>query len=42
MLRDSIMRFARNPLAHCGGRSRRHFGALKDVSLEVKEGEVLG
>jgi lipopolysaccharide transport system ATP-binding protein len=41
MLRDTLARFARAPLA---GLRRPHetFWALRDVSLEVKEGEVLG
>jgi lipopolysaccharide transport system ATP-binding protein len=42
MLRDSIMRFARNPLAALRRSKQETFWALKDVSLEVKEGEVLG
>src|SRR6202012_5056719 len=42
MLRDSIMRFARNPIAALRGSKQETFWALKDVSLEVKEGEVLG
>jgi ABC-type polysaccharide/polyol phosphate transport system ATPase subunit len=47
MLRDSLARFARSPLAafrrmwpsHGG---KETFWALRDVCLEVKEGEVLG
>src|SRR5215813_2079659 len=42
MLRDSIMRFARNPIAARRRSKQETFWALKDVSLEVKEGEVLG
>src|SRR6202161_2565863 len=42
MLRDSIMRFARNPMAALRRSKQETFWALKDVSLEVKEGEVLG
>lgn len=42
MLRDSIMRFARNPAAALRRSKQETFWALKDVSLEVKEGEVLG
>ena len=42
MLRDSIMKFARNPLAALRRSKQETFWALKDVSLEVKEGEVLG
>jgi lipopolysaccharide transport system ATP-binding protein len=42
MLRDSITRFARNPVAALRRAKQETFWALKDVSLEVKEGEVLG
>jgi homopolymeric O-antigen transport system ATP-binding protein len=42
MLRDSIIRFARNPVAALRRSKQETFWALKDVSLEVKEGEVLG
>jgi lipopolysaccharide transport system ATP-binding protein len=42
MLRDSITRFARNPVAALRRSKQETFWALKDVSLEVKEGEVLG
>src|ERR1700684_2037246 len=42
MLRDSIMRFARNPMAALRRSRQETFWALKDVSLEVKEGEGLG
>jgi lipopolysaccharide transport system ATP-binding protein len=42
MLRESIMRFARNPVAALRRSKQETFWALKDVSLEVKEGEVLG
>jgi lipopolysaccharide transport system ATP-binding protein len=42
MLRDSITRFARNPLAALRRSKQETFWALKGVSLEVKEGEVLG
>jgi ABC-type polysaccharide/polyol phosphate transport system ATPase subunit len=42
MLRDSIMKFARNPIGALRRSKQETFWALKDVSLEVKEGEVLG
>jgi lipopolysaccharide transport system ATP-binding protein len=42
MLRDSLTRFARAPLAALRRQQHETFWALKDVSLEVKEGEVLG
>jgi len=42
MLRDSIMKFARAPLAALRPAKQEAFWALKDVSLGVKEGEVLG
>jgi homopolymeric O-antigen transport system ATP-binding protein len=42
MLRDTIARFARAPLAALRRPQHETFWALKDVSLEVKEGEVLG
>jgi lipopolysaccharide transport system ATP-binding protein len=42
MLRDSIMRFARNPVAALRRSKQETFWALRDVSLAVKEGEVLG
>lgn len=42
MLRDSITRFARNPVAALRRSKQETFWALKDVSLEVSEGEVLG
>jgi len=42
MLRDSIMRFVLNPVAALRRSKQETFWALKDVSLEVKEGEVLG
>src|SRR6202012_2897102 len=42
MLRDSIMKFARDPMAALRRSKQEAFWALKDVSLEVKEGEVLG
>src|ERR1700744_2001534 len=42
MLRDSMMKFARNPIAALRGSKQEAFWALKDVSLEVREGEVLG
>jgi lipopolysaccharide transport system ATP-binding protein len=42
MLRESIMRFARNPVAALRRSKQETFWALRDVSLEVKEGEVLG
>jgi lipopolysaccharide transport system ATP-binding protein len=42
MLRDSIMRFARAPLTTLRRAKQETFWALDDVSLEVREGEVLG
>jgi len=42
MLRDSLTRFARAPLAVLRRPPQETFWALRDVSLEVKEGEVLG
>jgi len=42
MLRDSLARFARAPLAALRRPQHETFWALRDVSLEVKEGEVLG
>jgi ABC-type polysaccharide/polyol phosphate transport system ATPase subunit len=42
MLRDSLARFARAPFAALRGPQQEQFWALRDVDLEVKEGEVLG
>jgi len=42
MLRDSLARFARAPFAALRGPRQEEFWALRDVDLEVKEGEVLG
>jgi ABC-type polysaccharide/polyol phosphate transport system ATPase subunit len=42
MLRDSLTRFARAPLAALRRPQHETFWALRDVSLQVKEGEVLG
>ncbi len=42
MLRDSLARFARSPLAALRRPKHEEFWALRDVDLEVKEGEVLG
>src|ERR1700743_3628391 len=42
MLRESLMRFVQNPMAALRRSKKETFWALKDVSLEVKEGEVLG
>src|ERR1700744_6806937 len=42
MLRESLMRFVQNPVAAMRRSKKETFWALKDVSLEVKEGEVLG
>jgi lipopolysaccharide transport system ATP-binding protein len=42
MLRDSLARFARSPLAALRRPNHEEFWALRDVDLEVKEGEVLG
>jgi lipopolysaccharide transport system ATP-binding protein len=42
MLRDSIMQFARAPLAAFRQPKHETFWALENVSLEVQEGEVLG
>src|SRR5215475_5782009 len=42
LLRDSIMKFVRSPLGAMRRAKHETFWALKDVSLEVKEGEVLG
>ncbi|HEY2460767.1 MAG TPA: ABC transporter ATP-binding protein [Candidatus Acidoferrum sp.] len=41
-LRDTLMRYARNPLAAMKRPQHESFWALQDVSLEVQEGEVLG
>jgi ABC-type polysaccharide/polyol phosphate transport system ATPase subunit len=42
LLRDSLSKFLRAPLSVLRGQRDETFWALKDVSLEVKEGEVLG
>jgi ABC-type polysaccharide/polyol phosphate transport system ATPase subunit len=42
MLRDSLARFARAPFAALRGPRQEEFWALRDVDLEVNEGEVLG
>src|SRR6516225_6346697 len=41
-LRDALTNFARAPLAALWRPKQEVFWALKDVSLEVREGEVLG
>jgi lipopolysaccharide transport system ATP-binding protein len=41
-LRHALERFVRSPLRSLLGAKQETFWALKDVSLEVKEGEVLG
>ncbi|GAC1671918.1 MAG: ABC transporter ATP-binding protein [Candidatus Acidiferrum sp.] len=42
LLRDRLANFARSPLSVFKKSSYEAFWALKDVSLEIKEGEVLG
>jgi lipopolysaccharide transport system ATP-binding protein len=42
LLRDSLGRMLKSPLRSMQGQKQETFWALKDVSLEVKEGEVLG
>jgi ABC-type polysaccharide/polyol phosphate transport system ATPase subunit len=42
MLRDTLTRFARAPLAALRRAQHETFWALRDVSLQVQEGEVLG
>src|SRR6201993_3634009 len=41
-LRHALERFVRSPWQALRGAKPEEFWALKDVSLEVKEGEVLG
>src|SRR2546422_9777086 len=41
-LRHALEDFLRSPLASLRRKKQEMFWALKDVSLEVKEGEVLG
>src|ERR1700704_3683710 len=41
-LRHSLEAFLRSPIASLRGAKQETFWALKDVSLEVKDGEVLG
>ena len=41
-LRHALERFVRSPLQSLRGAKQETFWALKDVSLEVREGEVLG
>ncbi|HYL64313.1 MAG TPA: polysaccharide ABC transporter ATP-binding protein [Candidatus Methylomirabilis sp.] len=41
-LRHALDRFVKSPLSALRRRKRETFWALKDVSLDVKEGEVLG
>src|SRR5690348_13645272 len=41
-LRHTLDRFVKSPLAALRRKKDETFWALKDVSLEVKEGEVLG
>jgi len=41
-LRHSLEAFVRSPISSLRGRKEEFFWALKDVSLEVQEGEVLG
>jgi lipopolysaccharide transport system ATP-binding protein len=41
-LRHALDRFVRSPLSAFGWQKAETFWALKDVSLEIKEGEVLG
>jgi len=42
LLRDSLGRVLKSPLRSLGRQKQESFWALKDVSLEVREGEVLG
>src|ERR1700726_1475000 len=42
MLRDTLTKFARSPLAALRRTQQESFWALEDVSLQVNEGEVLG
>jgi len=42
LLRDLLARFARSPLAALRRPNHEEFWALRDVDLEVQEGEVLG
>src|SRR5271169_7012874 len=41
-IRHALEAFLRSPLSSLGRKKVETFWALKDVSLEVKEGEVLG
>ena len=41
-LRHALERFVRSPLSVFRGARMETFWALKDVSLEVRQGEVLG
>ena len=41
-LRHSLEAFLRSPISSLRKRKEESFWALKDVSLEVREGEVLG
>src|SRR2546426_6799897 len=41
-LRHSVEAFLRSPVASLGRKKKEPFWALKDVSLEIREGEVLG
>src|SRR5580704_16671264 len=41
-LRHALERFVKSPLGGLRGKKEETFWALKDVALEVKQGEVLG